>query len=121
MRETHQVYCGGCRKDNTFHDFKFVTKELIFLLVQTFLKVSEKYHFAVTSILPPLSLQKLETDVFLPSTSTSPRKSPKPAKGIILPPTSTPHPSRQQMSSHRPHLHPSPLMIQAVVNSAGLN
>ena len=58
------MHCGGCRKDDTFHDFKFVTKELIFLLVQTFLKVVEKYHFTITSILPPLSPQKLETFAF---------------------------------------------------------
>ena len=45
MRETHEVCRGGCRSDDTFRDFYFVTPKLIVLWVHTLSKTSETYGF----------------------------------------------------------------------------
>ena len=51
MRETHQVHCGGCRNNNTFHDFDFMTTELIFCKYRRFQKSAKHIVLSLTSIL----------------------------------------------------------------------
>ena len=56
MRETHQVHCGGCRNDNTFHDFDFMTTELIFFASTGNFKSQQNILFCHSH---PLFLMKL--------------------------------------------------------------
>jgi len=69
MRETRKVRRGSCRNDYTFGDFFFVTAELIFCDYRHFRKPLK--HMVSTPISP------------LP-----PDNYPKPAKDVVLPPTS---------------------------------
>ena len=69
MRETHQVHCEGCRNDNTFHDFNFMTTEFIFFLqVQAISKVSKTYCFVTHIHSLSQNWRKAVTNVILPYT-----------------------------------------------------
>ena len=66
MRETRQVRQGWCRNDDTFRDFYFASAELIFCDYRYCRKMSFRPHIPFAT-----------------------RQPPKPAKGVVSPPTST--------------------------------